>query len=92
MQAVLITLGALGFGALLISIYVLTAAARRYVHERVEHPRSVHMTRGGTEDRYNPQPEGDRRQKEAGGFPLTLASGEVILADRRRSDRRRTAV
>ena len=98
MQAVLITLGILGFGAVLISIYVFTVAARRYVHERVDDPRSRRRSSrsssrssGSTEKLFITRSGRERRQNVEVTFPLKLASGEIILADRRRGERRQAA-
>ena len=90
MQAVLITLGILGFGAVLISIYVFTVAARRYVHERVEHPQPAPANAGqSTEKLYITRSGQERRQEiKTIAFPLKLPTGEIILADRRRGERR----
>ena len=90
MQAVLITLGMLGFGAVLISVYVFTVAARRYVHERIEHPQPTPINLHSTEKLYITRCGRERRQATEVQFPLTLPSGETILADRRSGERRRT--
>jgi hypothetical protein len=96
MQAVLIILGALGCGAVLISIYVFTVAARRYVHERGDQPHVADIKQLRSETALTAQsmeqPEGERRRKRVNSFPLTLPSGEIVFADRRRRDRRRTAL
>ncbi len=81
MHAVLITLGLLGCGAVLYSVYVIVVASRRYTPEGVarSHDRPQ-VVRSGH----------DRRVDTVGAsFPLQLASGEIILADRRRGERRR---
>ena len=89
MQAVLITLGILGFGAVLISIYVFTVAARRYVHERVERPHPAPASAAKPEKLYITRSGRDRREESLVDFPLKLPNGEIILADRRRGDERR---
>ena len=87
MQAVLITLGILGFGAVLISIYVFTVAARRYVHERAEAPSGAH-SHSPSEKLYISRSGLDRRRQGEVTFPLKLPNGEIILADRRQGERR----
>jgi hypothetical protein len=92
MQAVLITLGILGFGAVLISVYVFIVAARRYVHERVEHPHPLAFNPQGVEKLFITRSGRDRRRASSGKFPMTLSSGETIVADRRRLERRHALV
>lgn len=89
MQAVLITLGILGLGAVLISLYVFTAAARRYVHERAEPPHRFRVYRSN-EKLFITRSGRDRRQGGDVTFPLKLAGGETILTERRRSERRKS--
>ncbi len=89
MQTVLIILGVLGFGAVVISAYVFTVAARNYVSEREEEELSGD-TPGNGEKLYVVRSTNDRRQREATVFPLELASGEVIHLDRRRQPERRS--
>jgi hypothetical protein len=81
MHAVLITLGLLGCAAVLYSVYVIVVASRRYTPEGVAHPHArPQVVRSGH----------DRRVDTVdAGFPLQLAGGEIILADRRRGERRR---
>ncbi len=82
MRAVLITLGMLGFAAILFSIYVFTVASRRYAQDRLEHPQRPYIVRSGR----------DRRtETNTVVFPLTLASGEIVAAERRQGERRRAA-
>ena len=88
MQAVLITLGILGFGAVVISVYVFTVAARRYVHERAEAPRPRRRSSSSAEKLHITRSGRDRRRSADVSFPLRLPSGEIILADRRRRERR----
>ena len=87
MQSLLITLGILGFGAVLISVYVFTAAARRYVHERAE-PRHRFRVYSSNEKLYITRSGLDRRQKQDAAFPIKLSGGEIILTERRRGERR----
>ena len=87
MQAVLITLGILGLGAVLISLYVFTAAARRYVHERTGPPHRFRVYRSN-EKLFIKRSGRDRRQQGDVTFPVKLAGGEIILTERRRRERR----
>jgi hypothetical protein len=89
MQAVLITLGVLGCGAMLISVYIFTAAARRFVHERVEYPQAGHTNPGGVEKLYDLRSGRERRRQSTSSFPLALPGGETVPTDRRRCERRR---
>lgn len=88
MQAVLITLGILGFGAVMISAYVFTVAARRYVHERVEDP-GFAGSMATTEKLFITRSGRDRRRNLHASFPMLLPGGETILVERRRRERRR---
>jgi hypothetical protein len=88
MQAVLITLGILGLGAVMISAYVFTVAARRYVHERVEDP-SIAGSVASAEKLFITRSGRDRRRNHHASFPLRLAGGETLLVERRRRERRR---
>lgn len=83
MNTVLLILGVLGFGAIVISAYVFTVAARNYVSDDL-----------GAEDspplagNYILRAQNDRRQVQAGPFPITV-DGITIVEDRRKlSDRR----
>ena len=90
MQTVLITLGVLGFGAVVISAYVFTVAARNYVSDKRDLAEVVDLVHVG-EKLYVVRSSTDRRQAESKVFPLELVSGEVIHLDRRRdTDRRLT--
>jgi hypothetical protein len=84
MDAVLVTLGVLGLGAIVISAYVFTVAARNYVSEDYAHKRNrtapIVEKRSGT----------DRRQADPVAFPLKL-DGRLILEDRRVNPDRREA-
>ena len=86
MDAVLITLGILGFGAILISAYVFTVAARNYVSgdnnhkRRTPPPPKEFVTRSGE----------DRRRGGLVTFPLKVG-GQLILEDRRVTPERRKA-
>ena len=86
MDAVLITLGILGFGAILISAYVFTVAARNYVSADSQHRRTpVRSTR-----EYVSRSAEDRRKGGVVEFPLVI-DGEVIPEDRRVLPDRREA-
>lgn len=88
MDALLITLGSLGFGAILISAYVFTVAARNYVsndqrinRSRKEPNQPFQLTlRNST----------DRRKGQAVSFPLTV-NGILVPLDRRLLPDRRIA-
>ena len=87
MQVVLITLGILGFGAVVISVYVFMVAARSYVHERAEGHGSGDRIQG--EERLWVTRSGrERRQVGNVVFPLELHDGIKVLQDRRRGERR----
>jgi hypothetical protein len=87
MQAILITLGILGFGAVLISLYVFTAAARRYVHERAQ-PAHHYRVYRSNEKLYITRSGRDRRRQGETAFPIKLTGGEIVLSERRRRERR----
>ena len=90
MKTVLLILGFLGIGAILISAYVFTVAARNYVSDG----RSPSVTWLKEEDygRYDARSNQERRQHTGKyGFPLALASREVIEHDRRHVKNRRAA-
>ena len=90
MQTVLIILGVLGFGAVVISAYVFTVAARNYVSERQSDAEATGSRKNG-DKLYVVRTSTDRRQRETAVFPLELQSGEVIHLDRRRQPERRAA-
>lgn len=91
MQTVLITLGLLGFGAVVISAYVFTVAARNYVSDKRDLDEGAILVNAG-EKLYVVRSSADRRQRDVVAFPLELTGGEVIHLDRRRhADRRLTA-
>ncbi len=88
MDVVLIILGILGFGAIVISAYVFTVAARTYVSDEAD------------QDSYDPQSPArdgfvmragrDRRRGVAVQFPITINS-VVVTRDRRQIPERRSA-
>lgn len=75
MDALLITLGILGLGAILISAYVFTVAARTYVSEEDKRY-------GGSAFPLIARKPGDRRSGQPVSFPLTV-NGLLITHDRR---------
>jgi len=90
MQTVLIILGVLGFGAVVISAYVFTVAARNYVSEKQGDDEPAGRHHKG-EKLYVVRNSTERRLRETAVFPLELSSGEVIHLDRRRQPERRAA-
>jgi hypothetical protein len=82
MDTVLIILGVLGLGAVLISAYVFTVAARNYVSENKHHeshPQAATPPEKGLIERSN----SDRRQVvNRAPFPITV-NGILIAAERR---------
>lgn len=84
MDTVLVILGILGFGAIIVSAYVFTVAARDYVNDDEQQavPNSY---------RNNPHTERSnadrRRSNNVVQFPLALG-GVIITADRRVANRR----
>ena len=87
MDVVLIILGVLGFGAIVISAYVFTVAARNYVAVDEKKNRLQHGN-GRPHVERSPQ---DRRSGKPVQFPITV-NGVIISEDRRKlPDRRRAA-
>ena len=89
MDVVLIILGALGFGAVLISTYVFTVAARNYVSE----DSGRYGDRAGEAGPHALTPRNplDRRGGRSVTFPLTV-NGLLITSDRRSLAERRVAL
>jgi hypothetical protein len=88
MDVVLIILGILGFGAIVISAYVFTVAARNYVSDEAEH---------GSDQPQSPARDGfvmrtgrDRRRGVTVQFPITV-NNVVVTRERRQSPERRSA-
>jgi hypothetical protein len=86
MDVVLIVLGVLGLGAVVVSTYVFTVAARTYVSDEHRRPRG-----NGNESQPRQQVArnpNDRRSGRPVTFPLTVNS--ILIANDRRSrpDRR----
>ena len=88
MDVVLIVLGVLGFGAIVISAYVFTVAARNYVSADERNNRQHGSTR--TARQMVERSPTDRRSGEQVEFPLTV-NGVLVLEDRRVSAERRKA-
>ncbi|MFT4517701.1 MAG: hypothetical protein ACI9JM_000078 [Halioglobus sp.] len=88
MDAVLIILGILGIGAILISAYVFTVAARNYVSE----DQKKYRRKAGTAAPYHMVARNlsDRRAGQTVAFPLTV-NGILITHDRRHIPDRRAA-
>ena len=88
MNVILITLGVLGFGAILISAYVFTVAARNYVSD--EHPNQKTKSNTATDGFIERSPQ-DRRSNQPVKFPLT-AQGVLVTQERRQLPDRRRAM
>jgi hypothetical protein len=85
MDAVLIILGVLGFGAIVVSAYVFTVAARNYVSDE-DRP----YANGRPERVLVERSPVDRRSGRPVTFPLTV-NGILITQDRRKLPDRRAA-
>lgn len=88
METVLIILGVLGFGAVLISAYVFTVAARNYVSDSRTHlsddaepGERLYVLRSLSDRRLIPPANTE--------FPLQSASGEIVAVERRAQEERR---
>lgn len=83
MNTALIIVGAMGFGAILVSVYVFLVAARNYVSRD---------GRPGRRDSayFVNRASADRRAAQTVSFPLNL-NGILIEEDRRSGRERRTA-
>ena len=89
MDAVLVTLGVLGLGAIIIAAYVFTVAARNYVSE--DQPFKQNHLSDQSPAYVEKRSGTDRRQADPVEFPLKL-DGRLILEDRRVNlDRREAA-
>ena len=88
MDVILIILGVLGMGAIMISAYVFTVAARNYVSNDIYAPQ---VSQAPPNKRHfvsrNPQ---DRRRHIPAQFPMTVNS-VIITRDRRETGERRAA-
>ena len=88
MDMVLIALGVLGFGAIVIAVYVFTVAARNYVSAEDHKQRPARVPPAGKRlAMRNPK---DRRSGKPVEFPLTV-NGILIPQERRHSPERRMA-
>lgn len=86
MDVVLVILGILGLGAIVISAYVFTVAARNYVAADEKHSRLSPSSRNASQ--MIARRPGDRRSGQPVRFPLTV-NGMLVMDDRRtRPDRR----
>lgn len=89
MNTVLLILGVLGLGAVIISAYVFTVAARNYVSDDVQGDENTSPT--SLSSKYILRGQSDRRQLSMVSFPITV-NGITIDEDRRKlSDRRLVA-
>lgn len=88
MDVVLIILGVLGFGAIVISTYVFTVAARTYVSDDYRQTRKT--TFDAQSRRLVVRDPVDRRGGRVVTFPLTV-NGLLIANDRRSTGERRQA-
>lgn len=89
MDAVLIILGVLGIGAIVISAFVFTAAARNYVSadERDQRPKpATHSAQKIVQRRPTDRRSDDTQVK----FPVTV-NGVLVMDDRRKLPERRIA-
>jgi len=86
MDVVLIILGVLGLGAIVISAYVFTVAARNYVSDDHNHQQPA----AGATGLVKRSPV-DRRSNRPIQFPLSV-NGELIPEDRRQQPDRRRAM
>lgn len=89
MDVVLVIVGLLGLGAVVISIYVFTVAARTYVSDDHLHRR---RNSNGNQPHYRAvRSSSDRRSNRPVTFPLTVNS--ILIANDRRTlpDRRMTS-
>ena len=87
MEIVLITLGMIGFGAIVIAAYVFTVAARNYVS--TDEDFYTNGTAVRSHENFVPRESVDRRRNTVQPqFPMIINS-VVIPRDRRRSSERR---
>ncbi len=88
MDTILLILGVLGFGAIVISIYVFMVAARNYVSNTREHEKldGISVEKGFIERSLS-----DRRRNSRLDFPMTV-NGMLIPMERRSTLERRSAL
>ena len=87
MDTILLILGILGFGAIVISIYVFTVAARNYVSDTHENENQDDTS---AEENFIERSSTDRRENFRFDFPMTV-SGMLIPMERRITLDRRCA-
>ena len=90
MEIVLITLGIIGFGAIVIAAYVFTVAARTYVSTEDQLFRDQRAATSSGEDFVTRDPVDRRRNTVQPQFPMIINS-VVVPRDRRNSPDRRAA-
>ena len=88
MDVVLIILGILGFGAIVISAYVFTVAARNYVSDEAD--QDSYEPQSPARDGFVTRTGRDRRRGVAVQFPLTV-NHVVLTRERRQLPERRSA-
>ena len=88
MDVVLIILGTLGLGAIIVSAYVFTIAARNYVSDDTKHRGKG--TSSSPTKRWIMRNSTDRRSDRPVAFPLNV-NGVLIPEDRRHQPDRRHA-
>jgi len=87
MEALLTLVGILGLGALLISVYVFSVAARKFVSDD-EKNKLQFSNSSASNDGWIPRTREDRRQnRKSVQFPIRV-NGELVQHDRRKGDRR----
>jgi hypothetical protein len=79
MDTILLILGILGFGAIVISIYVFTVAARNYVSDTHEDENQAGRS---AENNFIERSSNDRRKNFQLDFPMTV-NGMLITMERR---------
>jgi len=87
MEVVLITLGIIGFGAIVIAAYVFTVAARTYVSSEDQHFLDLRAD-ASRDDFVKRDPVDRRRSSSPSQFPMIINS-VVIPRDRRKTPERR---
>ena len=89
MDTVLIIIGVIGFGIVLVAVYVFTVAARNYVSEQPPDQPAAPAD-DASAPRVDRAERMRREQTEVQSFPITI-DGEVIDSDRRDLPDRRHA-
>ena len=88
MEIVLITLGIIGFGAIVIAAYVFTVAARTYVSAEDQLFRDQRAASSSGEELVTRNPVDRRKNSVQPQFPMIINS-VVVPRDRRRASERR---